>query len=183
LRLNWRSPVHVVESSGPAAAAGVEPGDELVSVDGLSVRQDLDFYIHLLRIRPNHRLVLELRRNGRPVKAEVHPEAIPTPDGARLLRELFGLHVEPLTPEQAKEIHPRLEGGLVITRVERFSPAEVAGFKRGHLIIQIDKYSPTDLDQVGLLLEQVKSGEKVLFRALEVRRYDIWILQGQLVAR
>jgi len=81
------------------------------------------------------------------------------------------------------EIHPRLAGGLLITGVERGSPADRAGFKRGHLIVQIGKYFPQDLEEIGLLLEHLERGEKVLLRVLEVRRANIWVLQGHLVAR
>ncbi len=183
LRLSRLDPVYVVEATGPAADAGIEPGDLVVSVDGKPLKQDVDFYIYLLKIEPTHRLVLEVKRNGRLIKADLHPQPIPIPDAAKLLHEKFGLSVEPLTEPQAKEIHPQLQGGLVITGVQRGSPADQAGFRRGHLIIQIDKYSPSDLDEVGLLLEQVQQGKRVLFRALEVRRREIWVLQGYLIAR
>jgi len=179
----WRDRVYVVKARGPAGRAGVEPGDELVSADGKPIHQDVDFYIHLLRIRPGDQLLLELKRNGRRVRAAVQPEPIPIPDGGKLLREKFGLSVILLTREQVAEIHPRLAGGLLITGVERGSPADRAGFKRGHLIVQIGKYFPQDLEEIGLLLEHLERGEKVLLRVLEVRRANIWVLQGHLVAR
>ena len=90
---------------------------------------------------------------------------------------------QPLTPDQAAEIHPRLKGGLLITAVEQDSPADQARFRRGHLIVQIGNYFPEDLEEVALLLERLERGQKALFRVLEVRRWSIWVLQGELVAR
>ena len=184
LRLGWRKgQVYVTEAAGPAAEAGIEPGDRLLSIDGKAVKQDVDFYIYLLRTRASSRLLLELKRNDRRYETILRPKPIPIPEGGKLLREKFGLAVRLLTPEEAVQIHPRLKGGLLITGVERGSPAERARFKQGHLIIQIGKYFPEDLGDVGLLLEHLERGEKIIFRVLEVRRHNIWVLQGELIAR
>jgi len=183
LQLSWRGRVYVAEARGPAAEAGIEPGDELLSVDGKPIKHDVDFYIYLLRTKPSSRLILELKRNEQRFQATLRPRPIPIPDGAKLLQEKFGLAVQPLTPDQAAEIHPRLKGGLLITAVEQNSPADRARFRRGHLIVQIGNYFPEDLEEVGLLLEGLERGQKALFRVLEVRRWSIWVLQGELVAR
>ena len=183
LRLSWRGRVYVVDASGPAVRAGIESGDELVSVDGQPVRKDLDFYVHLLQAKPDQPLVLGLTRDGQSVEKTLRPEPIPVPDGAKLLRERTGLTVRPLTPREAAKIHAQLEGGLLITGVEYDSPASRSGFGRGHVIIQIGQQYPKNLDEVGLLLENLERGQTLLFRVLEVRRRDIWILQGELTLR
>ncbi|MEP0841363.1 MAG: trypsin-like peptidase domain-containing protein [Phycisphaerae bacterium] len=181
LRLRWADRLYVAESYGPAAAAGVRAGDELVSVNNVPMRQDVDYYIYLWRIRPKDRLTFELRRGGRHVTAVVTPATIPNPDGARLLREKFGLSVRPLTSQEAREL--RLNAGLAITAVEPESPADRAGLVRGLVIVQIGKFFPTDVDDVGKLLENVAAGDKVLIRVWEPRGSLIRVLEGYLVAR
>jgi len=181
LRLSWRGPVHVVEASGPAAAAGIEPGDALISVDGKPIRTDVDFYIHLLRIGRDDRMVLELERDGKRVTATLTPKPIPIPDGTELLRRRFGLTVRLLTKKEARALD--VDGRLFITQVERGSPADRAGFVPGLIIVQIGRYLPSDLEDVGLLLEKVKRGNKVTFKVYEVQPMFIRVLTGSLVAR
>ncbi len=181
LRLSWKSRLYVVESLGPAADAGIEAGDVIVSVDGLPITQDFEFYIYLLDVDENDTLEIELLRDGKRMKAEVHPRRIPIPDGRELLAEKFGLEVRLLTAEEAKELSVR--GGVLITGIEADSPADRAGFRVGQIIVQIGRHFPTTFDQVGLLLENVRRGEKVVVRVYEIRRFVIELFEGELVAR
>jgi serine protease Do len=171
----------VVEARGPAEAAGVEAGDELISVDGQPIKHDVDFYIHLLRIRPSDRLVLELRRNDRPVTATIQPRPIPIPDGGKLLREKFGVTARVLAPAEASELD--LKGGLIITQVEPGSPARQAGFEPGLIVVQIGQSFPTDLGEVGSLLEHVRPGDRVAFRLWRIQQDFIRVYAVVLTAR
>lgn len=181
LRLGWRDKIYVSEVSGPAEEAGVEVGDEVLQVDGIPVHQDLDYYVHVLNVDLKKGLVLELKRGQKHFKATIHPKAIPIPDGAQLLRRKFGLQVQPLTPELAEQLD--LKGGLVITGVDADSPAGMAGFRRGLIVVRIGNYFPTDMDGLGMMLEKVKRGDKLKFLVYQVLRYDIQVLEGELSAR
>jgi serine protease Do len=181
LRLSWRGSVHVVEATGPAAQAGVEPGDDLVSADGKPIRSDIDFYIHLLSLDRNQKLTLGLKRQGRSLSATIVPKPIPVPDGAVLLRQRFGLNVRLLTPDEARKLD--IDGRLLIIGVERGSPADLAGFFPGLIINQIGKYLPTDLESVGLILERVRPGDQIMLKVYEVQQNFIRGLAGTLTAR
>jgi len=181
LRLSWRGPVHVVSANGPAADAGIEPGDQLVSVDGKPVNTDVDFYIHLLHIESHDRIALELKRNDKRISATLQPKSIPIPDGAKLLQQRFGLIVRLLTKQEARALD--VDGRLMITRVERGSPADRAGFFPGLIIVQIEGGFPSDFEDVGLLLENIKTGDKLTFKLHEVQKMFIRVLAGSLVAR
>lgn len=181
LRIEGKDHVLVVGTRGPAEAAGIQPGDELVTVDGLRVKQDLDYYVHVLNVDAAGSIVLDLKRDGKPYRATIKPRPIPIPDGAQLLRKRFGLQVEPLTAEQAQRLD--LKSGLVITGVDADSPAAQAGFTRNLIVVQIDKYFPTDMESIGLMLEHVKRGDKMRFRVYEVNRAYIQVLEGELTAR
>lgn len=181
LRLSWRDRLYVVEARGPAAEAGIEPGDEIVTVNDIPIRQDYEFYIYLLNVDEFDTLKMELMRDGKRIEAEIHPQRIPIPDGEKLLAEKFGLHVRLLTPQQARELNIR--GGLLITEIEANSPAARSGFSDGQIIVQIGRHFPTSFNQVGLILENVHRGDKVLVRVYEVRRFAIQLYEGILVAR
>jgi serine protease Do len=181
LRLGWRGKLVVTESRGPAATAGIEAGDELVSIDGKALPQDIDFYVYLLKLKPTDHLMLELRRSGKAYKATVLPHAIPVPDGGKLLETKFGIAVRPLTPEQAKDLD--LKGGLIITRVEPGSPADQAGFQRGLVVVQVGQFFPTNMEDLGLLLEKVHPGEKTMFRVWRIGRDYIQVYAVPLISR
>jgi serine protease Do len=181
VRLSWRDRAYVSEVTDPAEKAGVEPGDEVLKVDGIPVRQDLDFYVHLLNVDVKRGVVLELKRGGKTLAVTIQPRAVPIPNGADLMRKKFGLVVEPLTPEQAQKLD--LEGGLIITGVDPGTPAAAAGFVKGLVVVQIGKYFPTDMEGLGLMLESIRRGEKVRIRVYEVRRQYIQVLEGELESR
>ncbi len=181
LRLGWRGRVYVVEATGPAAEARVEPGDELVAVDGIRVNQDLDFYIHMLDIPPNGKIHLQLKRDDKLIEATITPKEIPIPDGAALLRSKFGLSVRPLTADQARQYG--IKSGLLIVEVENGSPAGLAEFRRGLIVVRIGKYPPSDLGEIGLMLENLQRGDSVPFYVYDIRRSTIVMLQASLIAR
>lgn len=181
LKLRWRDKIYVDEAYGPAAAAGIQRDDEILAVNGVAMNQDVDYYIQLLRVGPTDQLSIELNRNGRHFTAKVAPQLIPMPDGARLLKQKFGLSARLLTERESRSL--RLKGGLAITAIDPDSPADRAGLARGLIIIQIGKFFPTDIDDVGKLLENVQPGEKVLIRVWEARGDFIRVLEGYLVAR
>ncbi len=181
LRLSWRNRLNVVEAKGPAAAAGIEAGDELLSVDGRPMKHDVDFYVYLLGIKPENHLLLELKRGAKAIHATLQPNAVPIPDGNKLLKQRFGFAVRLLTKQQAQDLD--LKGGLVITSVEPGSPADQAGFQSGLIVVQVGQHFPTDLDELGLLLEHVNPGEKVQFRVWRIQRDFIRVYAVQLIAR
>ncbi len=181
IRLAWKSPTVVVESSGPAAEAGVEIGDELLRADGKPIRHDVDYYIHVLNAKEQTPVVLEVRRGDRRLTAKVTPRRIPIPDGARLMREKFGLTVVPLAARDAQALD--LPGGLRITQVEPGSPADRAGLVPNLIVVQLGRHFPKDLEEVGLTLEHVRRGDKVLIRVYEVQRNFVVAHGGMLIAR
>ncbi len=181
LRLSSRGRPKVIEAVGPAAAAGIEPGDELTAVDGKPITSDVDFHVHMLSVSRNNKVDIKLTRGNKSMSATLVPKAIPIPDGAELLQHKFGLTVRILTPKEAKQLD--VDGRLLITRVERDSPAGRAGFVPGLIIFQIGNDFPSDLEDVGLLLEQVRPGEKLLFKVYEVQQMFLRVLAGALIAR
>lgn len=159
-----------VRDDGPAAAAHIEAGDRLLSLDGHPLRQDVDFYIDLLSKGANDRIAMQLDRKGKKYATTLTLRPIPIPDGAKLAQEKFGVKIAPLPTEIAKALELE-QGGLIINDTERGSPAARAGLARGMIIVTLAGDFPRDLDHVGLLLENVKRGDRVTFR--------IWRVDGQ----
>lgn len=179
MQVSGQPVVRVVEvvTGSPSAKAGITAGDRLLSVDGKTVSQDVDFYFDLLKKNAGDKVTIVLERNGKKHKADLILSAIPIPDGARLAREKFGLDVAPLPADLAQAL--RLEGGLIVNSVEAGSDAARRRVERGTIIVAIGGHFPSDMDQLGLLLEDVKGGDVVLFNMRRVERYgDTLVLRS-----
>jgi S1-C subfamily serine protease len=181
LRLSWRNHMYVVEAYGPAAEGGIEAGDEILSIGGMTLKNDVDYYVYLLRIKPEDRLVVEIKRDDKQLQKIIKPQTIPIPDGGKLLLEKFGISVRLLTKTQAEQLD--LKAGLIITDVESGSPADQAGFERDLVVVQVGQHFPTTLDEIGLLLEGVHTGEKMMFRVYRIQREFIRVYAVELAAR
>ena len=158
-----------VDPASPAARSGISKGDRLVRVDGRPLERDTDLCFHLLGKAAGSELVLEIERAGRIIPVSLTLEAIPIPNGAKLARQIFGLEIVPLKSDLCSALG--LEGGLFIESVEAGSPAHRAGIDSGMIIVAMAGDCPRDLDQVGLLLEKVKSGDAIPLYVWDLKRY------------
>ena len=109
-----------VEAGGPAAKAGLRPGDELLDVDGVEPTSVLSLKAELVKKAVGHKLRLRVRRAGaaEPVSVDV---AVAEHPGIGLLRSRIGVEVEAL------KIDPGDGVSLVRFRVREVlkgSPAE-----------------------------------------------------------
>jgi len=155
-----------VDEQGPAHEAGVRKGDRLVSIDGRPVRQDVDVPFLLLSKEAGDPVLLTVERNHRQVRTRFTLREIPVPDGARLARETFGMQIAPLKGDLARTLE--LDRGFVIEKVVKGSEADRAGLVPGMVILTIAGVYPRDLNHVGLLLENVRTGERVPFHVWQV---------------
>ena len=74
----------------------------------------------------------------------------------------FGMEVDAITPELAQELElPRGQGGAMITRVERNSPASNAGLAPNDVILEVNRQPVTSVAQVTRELQRARSGDTV----------------------
>jgi membrane-associated protease RseP (regulator of RpoE activity) len=66
---------------GPAARAGLRPGDTIVAADGTTIK-DWTQIQGIIRVHPNQPVTLVVRRDGKLVSLTVTPESQPDPDHA-----------------------------------------------------------------------------------------------------
>ena len=79
--------------------------------------------------------------------ARERPDAEPADTG-------FGMTVEPITPEIAREAElPRNRGGAVVSNVERNSAALNAGVAPGDIILEVNRQPVTNVSQVTRALQ------------------------------
>ena len=80
-------------------------------------------------------------------------------------RRLFGLQLQTLTPELARAfgVNGAAAGGVLVSDVERGSPAAEGGFRQGMIIYKLGTYDATNPARVEALLKDVVGGTSVDF--------------------
>jgi Do/DeqQ family serine protease len=133
-----------IYQDGPADRAGIRPGDVIVAVDDQPVNDVQSLRYRVATGALGKSLDVEVLRRGEIVAAELPLEAPPeTPprNEIRLLghHPLGGAFVASLSPALAEELDlPDNWSGVVITRVQRGTPANRVGFRPGDIIIALN---------------------------------------------
>jgi len=157
--------VSTVEADSPAAAAGVQSNDVIEKLDGTPLAGKLEYGFALIGRRPGDVLKLDLLRDGKPVAVSLVLAPRPKPDGAALLKTLFGITAVPLDREKAEATSLRVQRGVVIADVAKGPPWDYEKLQSpplaGDVLARIDSIRPRDLEHVGLLLDRIPPGKTV----------------------
>jgi serine protease Do len=156
--------VQTVQPGQAAAAAGLQPGDVVVKVDGKDVSPDQTLSFIVANTAPGKRIPLDIIRNGkrmaltatvgkRPSEDELASQTFapggqerddafnrtPERQGEGLAERALGLSVLPMTPQIAGQIGlPSDTRGLVISVVDGTSDAGTKGLQRGDVILSVN---------------------------------------------
>ncbi len=160
-----------VDPDSPAEAAKIRPGDRVEAIDGRPVRDPIELETILLDHDAGDDLRLTVRTGDARREARVVLAVPPKPDGATLARKQFGLHLQELDGDLAERLRLAVEEGLLVAGVEDDSPAAEVGFNVGDVLVQVDQHRASDLDTLGLTLQQVQKGDVVRFYV--VRRHTV----------
>ncbi len=160
--------IAMVLEGSPADKAGLREGDIVLAIDG----ERIETVNELIK-------VVGLTPVGKKVEVKIfrdQEEKILTIEtGARpcLLGEVIdiqepepwrGIKVQELTEELAEELGLPEKKGVLISEVERRSPAEEAGLISGDIIQEIDRVEIKSLKDFHEVLKGIEAGEDVLIR-------------------
>ncbi len=158
--------VSIVEKGGPAARAGVKPGDVIVLVGQAAVEQRADLSNAIARIAPGREMPLRIWRGGRALDLQVRVARVDEPQqrqaraavdpaqkgnvGARL-----GLGVRSLTPEEKKLAGT--EGNIVVESVA--GAALRAGMQPGDIILAVNSRAVDSEKELRALAGRLRNGD------------------------
>ncbi len=159
-----------VEPDSPAARAGLKPGTVIETVDGQRFTDVLPLQRYLLRKRPGD----EVRFGDVTVKLAELPQV----SAAELMFKKFGLSVQPMTAELADALGIATAQGLLVSGVQRGSPADEAGLRRGVVITHVAGEEIDSLERLAEQLADIQPGDPVLLAVVvSERRGSITIQQ------
>lgn len=167
-----------VEKDGPAAKAGIEPGDVIIAVNGVKVETSSQLPPMIADIKPGESAKLEVWRNGGQKSLTVKVDPMPSVDRDKTGRNVapqggrLGLAVRPLTNEERRAAGVP-GGGLVVEDVS--GPAAQAGMREGDIVLSVNGTPVHDAAQLRALVAnkaqvalRVKRGEAFLFVPVEL---------------
>ena len=152
--------VSSVERNGPAAKAGLEPGDVILSLNGTEVSSSTDLPPRVAELEPGTRVKLGVWRDHHQRDVEVRLGEVSGPTVAGSQEQghsggRLGLAVRPLTPDERRQAG--VDGGLLVEEAE--GPAARAGIQRGDVVLALNGTRVTAAEQLRELV--AKSGKHV----------------------
>jgi serine protease Do len=164
-----------VVADSPAARAGLKTGDVILSVSGESLDDPKDLPRIIANTKAGAELDMKVLRAGRTRNVSVEigssePEALAMNGSPAAAPAGLGMRLSPLDDQARRQFGiPEASSGVLVTGVERNTPAAKAGIRPGQLISmvgqhevhtpqdmlkEIDKAADTGRDSVLLLVEQ-----------------------------
>ncbi|HEU5482095.1 MAG TPA: Do family serine endopeptidase [Sphingomicrobium sp.] len=167
--------VRTVQPGTPAAKAGIQQGDVIISVNGKEVNPDETVSYLIANTRVGTRVPVEIIRSGRRMNLAVTVEQRPTEEElARQLgtdergtgqdnsptapaSEALGLQLQPINPQVARALNlPAGTRGVVITGISPSSDAAEKGLQRGDVILSVNRQEVTTPAQVIAAVEAAR---------------------------
>lgn len=164
-----------IGDKGPAAKAGLEPGDVITGVDGVEVADARTVYYRLTTKGIGQTVRLAVTRKGRNLEVDLPLMAAPQP-GKDDVKNLSGSH--PLDGARVSNILPGIEDeldlsdnhGVVILSVRDGSVAQTFGFRAGDVIVSVNGQNIADVAEAERVLARrqrlwrvgVKRGDRAL---------------------
>jgi serine protease Do len=161
--------VSSVDRDGPAAKAGIEPGDVILKIDGEPVGRTIDLSSHVADLKPGASAQLEVWRKGAARQITVTVGEMPAPKlaavsgGDRAAQGRLGVAVRPLSEGERRAAG--VTGGLLVEQAS--GAAAEAGIQPGDIILALNS---TPVKSAEELRTMVKKTGKVA--ALLVQRRD-----------
>ncbi|HYE48693.1 MAG TPA: PDZ domain-containing protein, partial [Azospirillaceae bacterium] len=174
--------VGVVSDNGPAKAAGIKPGDVILSFDGKEVTNNralprivaetpVGKKVAVNLFRKGERLTVpvtlgELKEDAQ-VAAAPQGESNPGPDPQTI--EPVGVAVAPLLPQVRQQFQLDEDtSGVVVTKVTPNSPAAQRGLRAGDVIVEVSQEEVASPADVSTRVQKAKeAGQKALLLLIE----------------
>jgi len=165
-----------VADNTPAKRAGLTAGDVIVEYNGRPVTDTDSLVSMVVATKPgttvpitiyhdNQRKTLSITPDELDLEAEANGGRTPRQNGPE--REAptatdFGMQLEPITPEVARQLDlPRGRGAAIVTDVDRGSVAANAGVQPNDIILDVNRQPVANVSQVTRALQNAAAGRPV----------------------
>ena len=179
-----RDTVEVMEviQGSPAEAAGLEPGDGILEMEGEPVAGYFNFCLKLAEKGEGGKVPLVVDREGRRRKVEVELVAESSFFNEDLILKRTGMSLQTLTPALARAMGLGRVRGMLIGDVKPETPAAKVGLERGMVITGMDGERVGDLVAVARTIHGKAPGATVRLDLVVSRQRGRLLLIEEAVA-
>src|SRR5205085_3474118 len=140
--------VESVKPGSPASRAGLQGGDVITAVNGNPVKSGDDLVNAITQAQVGSKVEITYIRDRKERKASVTVESMDRVFGNNSSAEApsgessparFGLNVETLSPERARQLGMEGQRGVLVANVDAGSFAEDIGFQQGDVIVEVNQ--------------------------------------------
>ena len=163
--------VSSVEKDGPAAQAGVEPGDVILKLNGATIDDSNELPVKVASVSPGTSVDLEIWRNHAARTLKVKLGAVDDQRTAQSRQSQheeggkLGLAVRPLTGDERRQ--GNVPGGLLVERSS--GPAAEAGIQPGDIVLAANGAPVTSAQALKSAVESSKGHIALLIQRGEAR--------------
>jgi serine protease Do len=161
--------VGTVTRGGPAAKAGLEPGDVIIEFNGKAIKNRDELVAIVVLTKPGSTVPVKVLRdkaektlsltvdeldldeetNRATARTSIEPDDDPSAEG-------FGITLSPITADTARQLRlPANTEGVIVSDVEQGSSAFRAGISRGDVILQVNRRAVRTPQEASRALAQV----------------------------
>ncbi|HET7217520.1 MAG TPA: trypsin-like peptidase domain-containing protein [Vicinamibacterales bacterium] len=156
----------------PAQKAGLQPGDVIVEYNGRPVPDSDALVAMVVGTKPGTTVPVTIYRNKArksvnltigelDLDAEQSTRSARPRDESEPTSTDFGMVIEPITPEIARELELRGRGGAIVSSVNPRSPAANAGVLQNDVILEVNRTPVTSVAQITRELQGAQPGSTV----------------------
>lgn len=147
----------------PAARAGLQPGDVILTAGSVNTIDGADFERACLGRKPGESISLQVERSGKIMTVNMTLASVSERSGstgnlaARRPRRdtwsLFGVRLAPIRGNEPTLTGTKFRGGLRVTQVDAQSIAARNGIREGDVLVGLDKWETISPQNVRYVLE------------------------------
>ncbi len=183
LSLNTGVLINSVDPGSPAARAGLRGGDILLAIDGAKVdgrfREQLPPIQNTIASRPvGAEIKLTVKRGADTRDFAVVTEKLESRVGEEWALEKWGLSVRKVSRTFARENQLTSADGVVVIGTQPGYPAEVAGLKRGDIILRANQQAIDTLEVIKRVHDAFhENPEPVLVEVQRNRQISLFVIK------
>ncbi|MFQ5603058.1 MAG: trypsin-like peptidase domain-containing protein [bacterium] len=157
-----------VLDDSPAETAGLKPKDVILKIGDEEVSKSNQVQAIIARKNPGENINLTLLRKGKELNVTVmlglkESEQVQVVNRSKTEEfENLGITCESLTAEKASEIGFTGREGALVSKIERWSPAEEAGIRKNDVITEINDSDIKNADDFLLVFSELQKGDVVM---------------------
>ena len=170
--------IESVEPGSPASRAGLQGGDVITAVNGNPVKTGNDLVNAVTSAPLGSKMEINYVRDHKEKKTSVTVESREevfsgnssaknnNSEPGESSPVKFGLHVETLSSERARQLGMEGQRGAFVAVVDPGSFAEDIGFERGDVIVEVNQTGVESYNSLREQLGRLHSGDEVVFKVL-----------------